>query len=155
MAFAHSKDWAAPADRRDGWRVSRPEAFDLDPRELDALVGWLDGLTDSNVHSVLIVRHGVSVFEHYRRGADCQWGTRLPDVMHGPETKHDLRSVTKSVTGLMTGIAVERQLIPNISVPVFKYFPEYAELRTPDKDSIQLRHLITMSAGNESDLNDL
>jgi CubicO group peptidase (beta-lactamase class C family) len=153
MAFAHSKDCAAPVDRRDGWPVSRPEALDLDPRELCAVVGWLDGLADSNVHSVLIARHGVLVFEHYRRGADSRWGTRLPDVTHGPETKHDLRSVTKSVTGLLTGIAVARQLIPNISVPVFEYFPEYADLRTPDKDRIQLHHLLTMSAGLEWDEN--
>src|SRR5262245_15492736 len=153
MAFVHPKNCAAPADRRDGWPVSRPEAFDLDPRELGALVAWLDGLADSNVHSVLVARHGVLVFEHYRRGDDCRWGTRLPDVMHGPETKHDLRSATKSVTGLLTGIAVARQLIPNISVPVFKYFPEYADLRTSDKDRIQLRHLLTMSAGLEWDEN--
>ena len=37
--------------------------------------------------------------------------------------------------------------------PVFNYFPEYAEIRTPEKDAITLRHLLTMSAGlraNES-----
>ena len=36
---------------------------------------------------------------------------------------------------------------------VFKYFPEYAEIRTPEKDAITLRHLLTMSPGlraNES-----
>jgi len=38
-------------------------------------------------------------------------------------------------------------------VPVFKYFPEYADLRTPDKDRIQLYHLLTMSAGLEWDEN--
>ena len=32
---------------------------------------------------------------------------------------------------------------------VFKFFPEYGDLRTTDKDRILLRHLLTMSAGLE------
>jgi len=149
MAFAQANDLAIPADRRDGWPVSGPAALGLDPHELRALVGWLDGLADSNVHSILIARHGVLGFEHYRRGPDYRWDTPLPDVKHGPETKHDLRSVTKSITGLLIGIAIERQLIPNISERVFEYFPEYGDLRTPEKDLIQVRHLLTMAAGLE------
>jgi CubicO group peptidase (beta-lactamase class C family) len=31
--------------------------------------------------------------------------------------------------------------------PVFSYFPEYADLKTPEKAQINLRHLLTMSAG--------
>jgi len=31
--------------------------------------------------------------------------------------------------------------------PVFAFFPEYADLQTPEKARINLRHLLTMSAG--------
>jgi CubicO group peptidase (beta-lactamase class C family) len=93
------------------------------------------------------------VFEHYRNGADERWGSHFPEATHGPETKHDLRSATKSVTGLLVGIAHDLKLIPSLDEPVFQYFPEYADVRTPEKDRILLRHLLTMSAGLEWDEN--
>jgi len=38
---------------------------------------------------------------------------------------------------------------PDIDEPVFNYFPEYADLRAPEKARISLRHLLTMSSGME------
>lgn len=73
--------------------------------------------------------------------------------MHGPTAKHDLQSATKGVTGLLIGVALDRKLLPGLDEPVFSYFPEYAELRTPEKDGIRVRHLLTMSAGLEWDEN--
>jgi CubicO group peptidase (beta-lactamase class C family) len=69
------------------------------------------------------------------------WWTLLPDATHGPTTRHDLRSATKSVTGLLFGIAHDRNLIPSLDKPVFEYFPEYADLRSPEKDRILLREI--------------
>jgi len=37
--------------------------------------------------------------------------SRLGNVAHGPEIKHDLRSVTKSVISLLVGITLDRKLI--------------------------------------------
>jgi CubicO group peptidase (beta-lactamase class C family) len=142
-----------PTEGADGWTTSPLEAVDLDSRTLCAVVDWLDGLSNSNVHSILVARHGALVFEHYRRGPDERWRTALPDAMHGPETKHDLRSITKSITGLLVGIALERKLIPCLDEPVFAYLPEYADLRTPEKERIQLRHLLNLSAGLDWDEN--
>jgi CubicO group peptidase (beta-lactamase class C family) len=45
------------------------------------------------------------------------------------------------------GIALERKLIDNIDESVLNWFPEYSDLRTPEKERISLRHLLTMSAG--------
>ena len=139
----------APTEIADGWTVAEPEAVDLDRDELYSAVDWLDGFTGSNVHSIVVVRRGMLVFEHYRKGADNHWGTSLPDAVHGPQVRHDLRSATKSVTGLLIGLAHDRKLIPSLDEPVFTYFPEYADLRTAEKERILLRHLLAMTAGLE------
>ena len=113
------------------------------------MTGWLDRLRTSNIHSVLVVRRGALAFEHYRDGNDQQWLVSLPNANHGPTVKHDLRSITKSVISLLVGIAVDRKLIPGLDEPIFNYLPDYLDLRTPEKDRITLRHLLTMAAGLE------
>lgn len=133
------------------WQVTKPENAGFRSEPLRALVKWLDSFDQANVHSIVVVRHGKLLFEHYRTGDDECWGVPLGKVTHGPETKHDLRSATKSVTSLLLGIALERGLIGSIDDSVFNWFPEYSELRTPEKERISLRHLLTMSAGFEWD----
>jgi CubicO group peptidase (beta-lactamase class C family) len=131
------------------WTVSTPQASGLDAEHLGAMVQWLDDFQAANIHSILIGRHGRLAFEHYRTGDDRRLGKSLPKVAHGPSIKHDLRSVTKSVTSLLVGIAIDERLIPSVDEPVFGFFPEHADLRTTGKDPITLRHLLTMSAGFE------
>jgi CubicO group peptidase (beta-lactamase class C family) len=60
---------------------------------------------------------------------------------------HDLRSITKSVTSLLVGIALDRGWLVSLDTPVFDLFPEHRDLATLDNAAITLRHLITMSAG--------
>jgi CubicO group peptidase (beta-lactamase class C family) len=146
---AQSSACLVPSDTADGWRVAAPEAAGLDSRQLCSLTAWLDGLRGSNIHSVLVARRGMLGFEHYRKGGDYAWGDSLPDAVHGPTSLHDMRSISKSVTSLLVGIAVDRKLVPSINEPVFKYFPEYVDLRTLARDRITIRHLLTMSAGLE------
>jgi CubicO group peptidase (beta-lactamase class C family) len=142
-------DCARPSAGEDHWPVAAPESVGLSGATLCAMVTWLDDWKQSNVHAVLVVRHGALVFEHYFSGNDEQWGSPLGTVAFGPETKHDERSVTKSVVALALGVAIDRGSIKSIDEPVLPFFPEYADLRTPAKDRITLRDLVTMSAGLE------
>jgi CubicO group peptidase (beta-lactamase class C family) len=128
------------------WQIGTPAAGGIEPRSLCALINKLNML-NPNIHSILVVRHGRLVFEHYREGYDQKWGIPLGKVVHGPTVKHDVRSVSKSVISLLIGIALDHKLIASIDEPVFRFFPEYALLRTPAKDRILLRHLLTMSSG--------
>jgi CubicO group peptidase (beta-lactamase class C family) len=127
-----------PPDLGDGWSVSTPNAVGLDPGALYPVIGWLDGLPGANVHSVLVVRRGLLAFEHYRSNGDRA---------EGPDIRHDMRSVTKVVTGLLVGAALENGSALSLDAAIFSCFPEYADLRTPDKDCILLRHVLTMSSG--------
>jgi CubicO group peptidase (beta-lactamase class C family) len=97
------------------------------------------------------LQRGRLVFETYRTGDDENWGRRRYGVAFTPETLHDVRSVSKSVVSLLIGIAIDRKLIASVDEPVFSFFPEYADLRTPEKDRIKLRDLLTMTAGLDAD----
>ena len=66
---------------------------------------------------VLVVRHDKLVFEHYFAGEDEQWGRPLGTVAYDATMPHDLRSATKSVVGLVVGIAVERGWIRSLDTP--------------------------------------
>jgi len=50
---------------------------------------------------------------------------------------------------LLLGIALDRKLINGIDESIINWFPQYPDLRIPEKERITLRHLLTMSAGLE------
>ena len=142
-----SVECGAPSDIGDGWQLGTQAAVGLDAARLCALVDKLAGSPKDNVHGVVVARDGRLVFEHYLSGPDQRWGEVLGTIAHGPDLKHDVRSVSKSVTSLLVGIALDRQLIASIDEPVFGFFPAYADLRTPEKERILMRHLLAMTSG--------
>ncbi|PZG19128.1 serine hydrolase [Micromonospora craterilacus] len=107
--------------------------------------GRLDGL-----HGVVAIRGGQTLLEHYDAGADFTWGTSLGVVEFGPETLHDLRSVTKSVTALLYGIALGEGLVPHPAEPLLRQFREHADLAAdPERARLTVEHALTMSLGLE------
>ncbi len=105
----------------------------------------------ANVHAVLVVRGGKLVFERYLRGSDeipgRIYGRRVENVTFDADTLHNMKSVSKSVASLALGIAIDRGLIRSVNEPIFSFFPELSDLRSPEKDQIQLSHALTMSMG--------
>lgn len=63
----------------------------------------------------------------------------------------NIKSASKSIIGLLTGIAIEKGFIPSIEEPISTYFPEYFD-ENPDslKESITIRNLLSMQAGLRS-----
>lgn len=63
----------------------------------------------------------------------------------------NIKSASKSIIGLLTGIAIEKGFIPSIHEPISTYFPEYFE-ENPDslKESITIKNLLTMKTGLRS-----
>lgn len=109
--------------------------------------GLLHGL-----HAVVVARHGEIALEQYFAGPDEHMGDTLGDVAHGPDTLHDLRSVTKSVVGVLYGIALERGLVPPLEAPIIDAFPEFADLiADPARRQITVAHALNMTMGLEWD----
>jgi CubicO group peptidase (beta-lactamase class C family) len=131
----------------DGWVVATPSDVGLDAARLSGLDAFLTHWPRRNVHAVVIVRRGKLVFERYYRGRERRWMEWGTPVQFSPETKHDIRSISKSVTSLLIGIAVSEDTFPPLTSPVIDYFPEYADLRTTSNAQITFEHLLTMSHG--------
>lgn len=110
-----------------------PGALGLDGTRLDALRARLAG--ESNVRSVRVLRHDRQVFDYCRSG--------LP-----ADALHDVRSVTKSVTALLVGIALGAGRLRELDQPIDEWLPEAREPGVdPRVRAITLRHLLTMTSG--------
>ena len=58
-----------------------------------------------------------------------------------------MRSISKCVIGLLYGILLERGAVPSLETPVASLYAQHPELNQQPKNAIQIRHLLTMSAG--------
>jgi CubicO group peptidase (beta-lactamase class C family) len=91
------------------------------------------------IGSILVARHGKLVYEAYFQGT-------ASDL-------RDTRSATKTITSMLTGIALEQRLLPGLNAKIVGYFPEKQPLANPDdrKDAITVDDVITMSSLMECD----
>jgi CubicO group peptidase (beta-lactamase class C family) len=136
-----------PADLHDGWRVGNPARHGFDPVPLQDMRQRVANGRLDNVHAIIVARDGVLVYEQYAAGQD-QYGLEpAKHTVFDAATRHNGNSMTKSVTSLLVGIALQRGWITTLDTPVLDFFPEYADLRTPEKSAITLYHLLTMSDG--------
>lgn len=97
---------------------------------------------NTRLQSFGLVRDGKVVIEHYQ-GAT------------GRETYTNFASVTKSVTAILVGIALDKGVLKSVNQPLTDFFPE---LNEPDVDAksrtLTLAHLLSMSSGWQSHYND-
>lgn len=80
------------------------------------------------LHAVVAVRRGQVILEHYGQGEDFKLNEPLGHVRFTPDTLHDVRSITKSVVGLLYGIALADGRVPEPHEPLLRHFPEYPDL---------------------------
>ncbi len=90
-----------------------------------------DEIAKRKLTSLLIVKDGNIIFEKYYQNNTQQ-------------TPAILFSCTKSLMGLLTGIAYEKGFINNLSDPVEKYVPE---LKNTAYQGVSIQNLLNMSSG--------
>jgi CubicO group peptidase (beta-lactamase class C family) len=126
--------YVRPAETGDGWTTADCTSHAL---TVDALNSAFEAVCAGEagvIHSLLLVAGGELVFEEYFHGY------RRDDV-------HRLASVTKSVSSLLVGAAVDADLITGVDTPVLDFFPD---LRTPVDErwhDLTLHHLLSMTMG--------
>jgi CubicO group peptidase (beta-lactamase class C family) len=107
-----------------------------------------------NIHGVIIVRRGAVVFENYFEGDDQvrdeNGRAHFERVAFSAERCHELRSVSKSIVGLLYGIALGEGKVPPLDTPLLAQFPDYADLPNPEqRRRWTIGHAITMTLGIE------
>jgi CubicO group peptidase (beta-lactamase class C family) len=141
--------YQVPPVSKDGWKTASADSVGVDSNQLANLTRSLRAWPELGVHAVLIERNGQLIYEEYFGGFDEKWGQPLGRVTMGPELKHDLRSVTKSVVSALFGIARGEGLVKSLDEPLIRWFPEYAELDTPERRRVTLAHVLSMTSGFE------
>lgn len=116
--------------------ISKSEAQSVDSLALESIFEKADNI--STVRTLLIQQNGNLL------KANSFNGRKL-------DRPFNIKSASKSIIGLLTGIAIEKGFIPSINEPIKTYFSEYFE-KNPDslKESITIRNLLTMQAGLRS-----
>ncbi len=64
-------------------------------------------------------------------------------------TIHDVRSVTKTVTALLVGIAIDKGYIASVEEEIGQYLSPIIGSVSPDKSELKIKHFLTMSSGLE------
>lgn len=133
--------YARPMPRSDGWPVAKASDVGVSETALTDFVRMLIGMKDdgihaSNIHAVLVARHGRLVLEEYFHGFSA-------------DTLHDLRSASKSITSVLVGAAMQQGEPVGPDTPVYRTMNASATDAT--KEAMTLRHLLTMSSGLDCD----
>jgi len=114
-------------------RSPSPEAAGVSSQALSEMMqGILERGLD--LHSVMVVRRGQVAWENYR-------------APYGPQDPHAMYSVSKSVTSIAIGYAVEEGLL-RVEDKVADLIPELRELdKHENLEKLQVAHLLSMCAG--------
>lgn len=136
--------YSPPVQLDDGWPVSTLGKEGIDQAAIERFVQKLidmpmDGVSSSQIHSLLIARHGKLVLEEYFHGYDR-------------DTPHDLRSASKSWTAMLIGAAMQSGVPIRLDTPVYQtMLGSVAADLDPRKKAMTFEHLITMTAGFDCD----
>src|SRR5262249_43805399 len=102
----------------------------------------------AGLHGLVIARRGRLALGRYYPGPAHAGGRPLGRIVFGPERLHDLRSVTKSVVGLLYGLALVDARVPPPDAVLVDQFPEYPDLAAdPARRRLTVAHAGATTAG--------
>jgi len=129
--------YKVPEQLDDGWEVSSLSEAGMDVSIIEKITENIINDQYKGIHSMLIVKDGVLVFEEYFKN-------------HSRDDLQTIYSITKSVTSSLIGIAIYEGFLPGVKDSVLNYFPQY---QVPDieKGKLQIEHILTLTTGIEWD----
>jgi len=135
----HKYIYQKPEEVDDGWETSSLTMEGLDSSKIRDMIYSIVNKRYKGIHSVLLVKNGKLVLEEYFYG-------------YNRDRLHALHSVSKSITSILVGIAIDRKMIPNVNKQVYEFFPDYSDTHwVNQKYDITLEQVLTMTAGIDWD----
>ena len=95
-----------PVERDGDWPTATLEDSGFDVDKMRQLTQRLESGQHTNAHAVLVEYDGQLIYEKYLSGDDQTWGISVGHRQFDESSLHDLRSVSKSITSLLLGIAL-------------------------------------------------
>jgi CubicO group peptidase (beta-lactamase class C family) len=153
LSSISESQYVIPVQTGDGWETASAASMGINTRQLINLQNMLNELGEHRIHSLLIVKNGKLVFEKYFLGDKFNLARYTGETGFEMDDTHNLCSATKSFTSALIGIAIDKGFIQSVSQGVFEYLPGYSDIlnATPQKGTITIEHLLTMTAGLEWD----
>jgi CubicO group peptidase (beta-lactamase class C family) len=119
-----------------------PESQNLDSALLEQAVAEIAEGKYGDMDALLVLRNNYLVLEHY-----------TSPLYHGRDYRRPAKSITKSVTSALVGIARGQGKMPPLDTNLLELFPQYTDIANMDmrKQKITLEHVLSMTAGFEWD----
>jgi CubicO group peptidase (beta-lactamase class C family) len=118
------------------WRKSTPEMQGMDSKAISKTVA-LAIKKELKIHSLQIIRNGYLV-------------TDIFFYPYDGSTLHDMASTTKSVTSMLTGIAIGQGFLRDENMSLTELFPEFKGFKA-EAENLTLASLLSMRSGFGSD----
>ncbi len=132
------------------WPRAEPADVGLDAQLAAQLDDAVRAGELANLHAVTVVRRGRLAVERYYAGTDERWGQPLGRVDFTADTLHDLRSVSKSIVGLLYGIALAEGKVPAPDAALIASFSAYKDLAAqPERRRLTVAHALSMTLGTQ------
>ena len=96
----------------DGWETATLKNVDIDSEKIDTMMHDILRGKDRKVHSIVMVKNGKLVLEEYFYG-------------YNKDKLHCVASVSKSITSVLTGIAIDQQVMADTGKKAYEYFTKY------------------------------
>lgn len=153
------------AKNNNDWPVSTPKAEKVDANIINAIHQDIQAGKYGLIDHFLLIRNGKVIADHHYQ-QDYESIMRQHDTTNHQYNYdhtawhpyyqntdlHTMQSVTKSVTALLVGIAVDEGYIKSVNLPAMSFFKSYKTGSTdPRRASMTVEDLLTMQSGIEWD----
>ena len=129
-----------PEKVADEWEISSLEEEGVNSEKIVELIKDILNKKYKNIHSVLLVANGRLILEEYF-------------YEFHRERPHQIRSATKSISSILTGIAIDQGLIKDVTEKTYPFFKSYEPPQEWDVRvrEVTIKSILTMTSGYDCD----